>query len=314
MRTTVTTTAAAAAALVVASLLIFLALHHLPGDRAAIAAGTDATPEQTAAIRTELGLDRPVLVQYADWAGGAVRGDLGTSASTGQPVAAVLAEKLQVTGPLTVASMLLSTLVAVPVGCWAAARRHRWDGRLIGALTQLGVAVPTFILGIGLVVLVALHWQLLPATGFPRDRWADPVAAVRSLVLPVVVLAVPQAAVLVRFVRSAVIDVLGQDHLRTARAQGLSRTRALIGHGLRNASLPLVSVLALEAAGLIMGAVLVEQVFALPGVGSMILRDVSTRDIAMVQGTLLVLSAAVIALMLVMNLVYSALDPRVRIR
>lgn len=304
----------ATVAIVAASAVIFFSLHYLPGDQAAVLAGVDATPDQVDVIRAEMGLDRSVLVQYLDWLGSALTGDLGTSAFTGASVTAELVEKLAVTGPLALASLLLSVVVAVPLGMVAAVRRNDVLGRGVGALTQFGIAVPTFIVGLFLVITLALGTGWLPATGFPREGWGDPLTAARSLILPVLTLTIPQAAVLVRFVRSAVIDVVGQDYMRTARAQGLSATRALITHGLRNAALPLVSVLALEAAGLLMGTVIVEQVFALPGVGTMVLSDVSTRDITMVQGTLMILSTAVIVMMMLTDVLYQFLDPRVRRR
>lgn len=311
-RVLATNLALALVALVVASLVIFFALHYLPGDLAAIIGGTDASAEQLEQIREDLGLNRSVWAQYVDWFGAVLTGDFGTSPLSGKSVGSELGMKLRVTGPLSVGALILSTVLAVPLGMVAAVRAETWPGRLLSWFTQLGIAIPTFIVGIVLVVFIALPTGWFPATGFPRSGWSDPGAASRSLVLPVITLAIPLAAGLLRFVRSAVLDTLGQDYLRTALAQGLRPTAALIGHGMRNASLPLVSVIALEAAALLTGTVIVEQVFALPGVGSMILSAVSTRDVVTVQSTLMMLSAAVIALMVVTNLISQLLDPRVR--
>lgn len=301
-----------AASLGVASLLIFLALHYLPGDPAVILAGTESTPAQVATIRDQLGLNRPVLVQYAEWIGRALTGDLGASMLDNRPVAEQIGEKLQVTLPLCFAALALSVAVALPLGMIAGARHRSWYGQLIAAATQLGVAVPAFVAGLALVSFVAVRLGLLPAQGFPRERWDDPAAAALALLLPTITLAIPLTAALIRFVRSSTIDVMGQDWLRTARAQGWSLPVALVRQGIRNASLPLISVIGLELAGLLMGSVLIERVFSLPGIGQMILRDVGNRDLVTVQGTLLVLTAVIMGLTLLTNLIYALVDPRLK--
>lgn len=300
--------------LLVASFVIYLALYYLPGDPAAILAGTDATPAQTARIRAELGLDRPVLFQYADWIGGAVTGDLGVSLLDRRSVAEQLGEKLQVTLPLCIAALMLSVAIALPLGMVAGARHATWYGSLIGSVTQFGVALPTFVVGLALVSVISVQLRILPAQGFPADRWDEPADAVRALILPTITLAIPLSAGLIRFVRSATMDLVSQDWLRTARAQGWSRPAALVRQGLRNASLPLVSVIGLELAGLLMGSVIVERVFTLPGIGQMILQDVGNRDINKVQGTLLVLTAIIMATTLLLNLSYTLIDPRLKVR
>lgn len=298
--------------LLAASLVIFLALHLLPGDQAVIVGGMDASGAQLAEIRRELGLDRPVIVQYLDWIGGAVTGDLGVSPFDHRSIAAELGEKLQVTLPLGLLALLLSLLIAVPFGMLAAAGRDSLPGRAISASSQVGLAVPTFVMGLVLVRTISLRWGLLPVQGFPADRWADPSAALRSLLLPAVAIAIPQGAVLLRFVRSATIDVLQQDWVRTGRAQGWSLAAVMLRQGLRNASLPLMAVIGLELAGLLMGSVIVERVFVLPGVGGMLLQDVGNRDIAKVQGTLLVLTAIIMCLTVALNILYRVLDPRLK--
>ncbi|MGA4508097.1 ABC transporter permease [Propionibacteriaceae bacterium G1746] len=303
--------AIALVALWLASVVIFFSLHYLPGDLAAIKAGTEATQEEIDAIRVSLGLDRPVFVQYWHWFSGVLRFDFGVSQLSNLPISGQLMRMLAVTGPLAVASLLLALVIAVPLGALAAVRRHDWFGRALLVLTQVGVAVPVFVVGILLVDLFAVRAKLLPATGFPTAGWDDPVTAARSLVLPVITLTIPQVAVLVRFVRSATVDVLHHDHIRTARAQGLSGRRAL-AQSWRMVALPLSGVIALDFAGLITGAVIAEQVFALPGVGNFLLSSLSARDITAVQSVLMMLSAMIIVVMALATLAQDLLDPRLR--
>ena len=202
-------------ALLAASVLIFFALYYLPGDLAAIIGGTDATPEQLERIRVELGLDRPAGVQYLDWLGGVLTGDFGHSPLSGKSVTAELVIKLRVTGPLALGALALSIVLALGLGVLAAVHAERWSGRLLSWLTQLGIAVPTFIVGMVAVVFISLRFGWLPATGFPRTGWAEPTSALRSLTLPIITLAIPLTASLLRFVRSAVLETL---HHRTTCA------------------------------------------------------------------------------------------------
>lgn len=294
-----------------ASIVIFLALQLLPGDIAAIKAGTDASQAEIEALRESLGLNRPLVVRYWEWFSGVLRLDFGVSSLSHRPIGADLLEKMAITGPAAVGSLLLSLVVALPLGVLAAARRHDGVGQTISALTQLGVAIPAFVVGLVLVDLFAIRAKLLPATGFPIDGWADPAAAMRSLWLPIVTLAIPQAAVFIRFIRSATIDVLHRDHLRTARAQGLSPARAL-GQSWRMIALPLSGVIALDFAGLITGTVIVERVFALPGVGQLLLQSISVRDFTVVQSVLMLMSSAIIVVMALATMVQDFLDPRLR--
>ena len=219
-----------------------------------------------------------------------LHGDFGTSALNGETVTSQLGTKLAVTAPLVLASTVLSVLVAVPLGIVAGARHRRADGIGLSVVSQLGIAVPSFWAGLMLIVVFGVHWNLFPAQGFPRDGWDDPAAAAESLVLPTVTLALSQGAVLLRFVRSATLDVLHQDYIRTARAKGLTRTQALYRHGLRNASLPIISILGVQIASLLAGVVVIERVFNLPGVGQMLVRDIGSRDLEKVQGTVLLLA------------------------
>ncbi|MFI5472726.1 ABC transporter permease [Streptomyces cacaoi] len=295
-----------------ASVLIFLVLRLLPGDVAQTIGGIKATPAQVAAVRHDLGLDRSLVAQYASWIGGVVTGDFGRSVLDGTSVSGQLAEKLAVTGPLTVGAVVFALTFAVPLGILAAVRRDSRLGSAVNALGQLGIALPTLWVGLLLVLVFAVQVRWLPAQGFPVDGWDEPGQALRSLVLPWLTLALAEGAVLLRFVRSAVLDVLHQDWLRTARAKGHTRTGALVRHGLRNAAVPVVSVLGLQIAALIAGAVVVEQVFVLPGVGQMLITDVGNRDLDKVQGEILLLTGAVLVIGFLVDLAHRLIDPRLR--
>lgn len=301
-----------ALSLVAASAAIFGLLAVLPGDQAAVLGGTDATPEQVAALRTELGLDRPLYERYLDWFGGVLTGDLGTSGLDGRAIAAELSEKLQVTIPLGLLALVLSVAIAIPVGMLAAVHRDRGFGRAIATMCQVMAAVPTFVTGLVLVVAIALPTRLFPVQGFPANRWEDPLAAMQALILPALAVAIGQAAVLVRFVRSATIDVLAKDWVRTSLAQGWPLHTILLRQGLRNASLPLIGVIGLEIAGVLMGSVIVERLFGLPGVGGMLLASVGNRDIPTIQSTLFVLTALVMITTVLLTALSRVLDPRIR--
>ena len=300
-------------ACLVSTVVIFLLLRLLPGDVALVVGGTEATPEQVAAIREELGLNRSLLAQYLDWLGGALTGDFGVSALNGETVTSELGEKLTVTGPLVLASTVLSILVAVPVGVVAASRHRKPDAVALSAISQLGIAIPSFLVGLALIIAFAVRWELFPAQGFPRVGWDDPAAAIRALVLPTVTLALAQGAVLFRFVRSATLDVLHQEYIRTARAKGLTRQEALWRHGLRNASLPIISILGVQVASLIAGIVVIEQVFTLPGVGQMLIRDVGSRDLEKVQGTVVLIAVVVLVIGFLVDVLHRLVDPRLRV-
>lgn len=298
--------------IVVASIVIFVLLRLLPGDLARSIGGTQATDAQIAAIRARFGLDRPLYRQYTDWIGGILHGDFGSSALNGRSVIDELRNKLSISAPLVAASTVLSLLAAVPLGIVAAARHRRADGVALSATSQLGIAIPTFLVGLLLVIVFASKWRLFPPSGFARQGWDEPFEAAKRLTLPTVTLALSQGAVLFRFVRSATLDVLHQDYLRTARAKGMTRTRALIRHGLRNASLPVISILGVQVATLIAGVVVIERVFNLPGVGQMIVKDVGQRDINKVQGTVLLLAIVVLVVGFLVDVVQRFVDPRLR--
>jgi peptide/nickel transport system permease protein len=237
---------------------------------------------------------------------------LGTSFVSTLPVGPEIASRLVVTVPLTLAAFVLAIVIAVPVGFLAAYRARTWYGSVLGVVSQLGIAVPAFWLGLLLIALFALRLRVLPAGGFPTDDWADPARAVRSLVLPVVTVALIMSASLIRYVRSATLDVIGSDYLRTARALGSSFVAAMWRHGLRNAAVPVVSILGIELATTFLGAVVVESVFALPGLGSMLVRAIAQHDYPVIQGVLFVSTFAVLVIGFLADVAQRVIDPRLR--
>ena len=298
--------------LFVASALIFMTLRVLPGDVAQLIAGVNSTPDQVAAIRDRLGLDDPLPVQYAAWIGGVLQGDLGSSLLTGSSVADELVQKGQVTIPLGLMAMTIAMLVALPFGVISAMRRGHADGTALNVTAQTLAAVPVVWAGMMLVVVFAVWLGWLPAQGFPRSGWSDPGLAFRSLLLPAITIGVIEGAMLMRFVRSATLQATGQDFVRTAAAKGLTRNQALVRHGLPTVGLSIITVLGLQVAGIIVGAVVIEQLFSLPGIGRMLVADVGARDLPKVQGELLVLTGFVLIVGFVVDLVHRAIDPRQR--
>jgi peptide/nickel transport system permease protein len=312
IRYTLTRLALLVLGLFVASVLIFLTLRVLPGDIAQLIAGTNSTPEQIAAIRERLGLGEPLPVQYAQWIAGVFRGDLGTSLLTGSSVVEELAQKSEVTVPLGILALIIAILISVPFGVLSAMRRGRADGTALTVGAQALAAVPVVWAGMMLVVVFAVWLGWLPAQGFPRAGWQDPGAALRSLLLPALTIGIVEGAMLMRFVRSATLQAVGQDFVRTAAAKGLTRNAALIRHGLPVVGLSVITVLGLQVAGIIVGAVVIEELFTLPGIGRMLVADVSARDLPKVQGELLALTGFVLIVGFLVDLVHRAIDPRQR--
>ncbi|RBP63692.1 peptide/nickel transport system permease protein [Brevibacterium sanguinis] len=298
-------------ALFVASVAVFALMSILPGNAAQVALGTNATPEAVAELEAQYGLDEPPLIRYLDWVGGMLAGDFGTSYVTGAPITPVIADSVQVTGILVVCSIALAVLIAVPLGTFAALEQRSWIGVTISGLSQIGIAVPNFLAAIILVMIfsLGLGW-------FPSQGWMAPIEGLGGflarLVLPVVSLALVQAAILTRYVRSAVLDVMREDYIRTARAKGLTRTRALFAHGLRNAAIPVITVAGVQLATLLVGAVVIEQVFVIPGIGSELVRAVANRDLVAVQGIVMVLVLLVLVINFVVDILYPIVDPRIR--
>ncbi|MBB4286611.1 ABC transporter permease [Roseospira goensis] len=304
---------ALALTLVAASLLVFAVLEVLPGDPALLVLGVNARPDTLAALRESMGLTEPVAWRYLTWVGGLLRGEFATSLTYGVPVDTLLAPRLLVSGPLAVLSLGLAVALGIPLGVVAAARRGRPTDAAVMGVSQLGVAVPNFWLGILLVLLFAVTLRWLPAGGFPGWE-AGPGPALAALLLPALALALPQAAILARVTRSAVLEVLGEDYMRTARAKGLSKTEALWAHGLRNALIPVVTILGLQFSFLLAGTIIIENVFNLPGVGRLIFQAVSQRDLVVVRDLVVLLAATVGVVNFLVDLSYAALDPRLRLR
>ncbi|MFB6671764.1 ABC transporter permease [Streptomyces sp. NPDC056390] len=300
--------------LVLASIVLFVLLRMLPGDPANALTSVGASPEQIAAARHSIGSDRPLPEQFTHWIGQLATGDLGTSFVSSLPVGPEVVQRLSVTVPLTLSAFVLAVLIAVPAGFVAAHKRRTWYGALLSGVSQLGIAVPVFWLGMILIVVFALNAGWLPAGGFPQDGWSDPAQAIRSLVLPVVTIALVMSASLIRYVRSATLDVLDSDFLRTSRALGSSFGQAMWRHGLRNASVPVISILGIELASTLLGAVVVESVFALPGLGSLLATGIAQHDYPVIQGVLFVSTLAVLLIGFAADLVQRIIDPRLRHR
>ncbi|MBF8191096.1 ABC transporter permease [Nonomuraea sp. K274] len=295
----------------VAAVVVFAFMALLPGDPAEIALGVNATPEAVAELRRQFGTDRAPVVQFLDWFGGLAQGDFGTSYVTSSPIGPQIGDRLGVTAVLVLGGMALALAIAVPLGTFAAVRHRDPLGALISAASQLGIAVPAFLAGILLVFVFAVQAQALPSGGYVPIA-ESPGEWLRSLLLPWLSLGLVQGAVLTRYVRSAVLDVMREDYLRTARAKGRGSTGALWRHGLRNASIPVVTVLGLQLATLLVGAVVVERVFVIPGLGDLLLNGVAGRDLLLVQGVVMVLVAAVLLINFVVDVTYHLLDPRLR--
>jgi peptide/nickel transport system permease protein len=301
-----------ATSLVVASMVVFAVIEVIPGDPAAYMLGLNASPDTVAALRETLGLNQSLAMRYLSWVAGMLTGDFGTSYTYRVPVADLVMDRLAVSLPLAVGALVLSTALALPAGLIAAAQRGRaTDAAVIGA-TQLGIAVPNFWFAMLLVLLLAVRWRIFPAGGFPG--WSDPMAALRALVLPAVALALPQAAILARVLRSALIETMGQDYIRTARAKGLSRARALLRHALRNAMIPVLTILGMQFSFLLAGAIIIENVFYIPGLGRLIFQAITQRDLIVVESVVMILVFAVIMVTFLTDLAYASVDPRLRRR
>ncbi|WP_423338889.1 ABC transporter permease [Rhizobium sp. HT1-10] len=297
--------------LLVVSLLIFTVMDLMPGDPASIMLGTSASPDTIAAMRHQLGLDLPLALRYGHWLAGIVTGDLGQSYTYGVPVAGLIAERLTVTLPLALIAVLLSLAFAIPLGALAASHRGGPLDRLASVVSQIGVAVPAFWVSLLLIMLFSTTLRLMPAGGFPgwdAGFWA----AIEALLMPAVALALPQAGVLTRVTRAAVLSTIHEDFIRTARAKGLSARAVLWRHAMPNALIPILTVLGLQATFLVGGAVLVENVFNLPGLGRLALQALSQRDLIVMQDVVLFFTALVIIINFIVDLAYLAIDPRLR--
>jgi peptide/nickel transport system permease protein len=297
--------------LFLASILIFSMIHLTPGDPATLILGADALPEQIAELRQQMGLDQSLPGQYLIWLGRAIKGDLGTSYSSGMPVMRLLLQKLPPTVQLSLGALVLSVLIAVPFGIISAFRPGSVAARFILYFTSLAMAMPTFWLGILLVLFVGLQLRWLPTSGYMFFA-EDPAQALRLLILPAITLSAYVSAVLTRFLNTALISALEQDYIRTARAKGLSEWLVVLRHAVRNALLPFITALGLQFGTFMGGAVITEAIFDYPGIGRLVFQAVLTRDYLVVQGALLFVVTGFVIVNLITDLAYAALDPRIR--
>jgi peptide/nickel transport system permease protein len=297
--------------LAVVAVVVFMLIHVTPGDPARVLLGQDATAEQVASLRHELGLDRPLPVQFGLWIARAVRGDLGLSFFLHLPVTTDIAEHA---GPTTMLSLLglgIALAIGIPVGIVSAVFRNSWLDQASLALAMLGAAVPSFWLGLSLIVLFAVDLGWLPSSGYQSPS-AGLGASLHYLILPAFALGLPNSSLIIRFTRSSLLDVLGNDYVRTASAKGLRRSRVIFHHALRNALVPILTVVGLTFAALMGGAVVTETVFSLPGIGQLVVSSVLRRDYPVIQGVVLVVATIYVLANLAVDLLYFAVDPRVR--
>jgi len=299
--------------LLVASLVIFLVVEVAPGDPASYMLGINAQPDTIAALRAELGLDLPKWQRYLSWLGGMMTGDFGISYTYRSAVSGMVSDRLWVSLPLAIYALTLSTVISFPAGIFAASRRGKAGDLAVMGTTQLGIAIPNFWFAMMLVLVFAVNLRWFGAGGFPG--WdAGMFPALKALTLPAIALALPQAAILTRVMRSALIDILSEDFMRTARAKGLSRRQTLWRHGVRNALIPVLTIIGLQFSFLLAGAIIIEQVFYLPGLGRLVFQSISQRDLIVVESVVMLLVFAVIVVNFLVDLAYVVVDPRLRIR
>ena len=299
--------------LLVASMVVFAVLEIVPGDPAQLMLGMNATDEALAALREQMGLNQPVVTRYLGWVGGLLVGDFGRSFTYSSPVIELVAERAVVSLPLALMALILSTAIAIPVGLFAAARRGKPADTLAMGAAQFGVAVPNFWFALILIYVFAVWLRLVPAGGF--SGWENGLlSGLRALLLPAIALALPQAAILARVTRSALLEVLGEDYIRTARAKGMPRKAVLWRHALRNAMIPVLTILGLQFAFLLAGTIIIENVFYLPGLGRLVFQAITQRDLIVVEGVVMLLVASVVLVNILVDICYALVDPRLRTR
>ena len=297
--------------LLIVSAVVFFVFRIIPGDMAVMRLGQNADPESITAMRKLLGLDRPLYVQYVEWLGNAARGDLGTSYINEQSVTSLVLQTFPATLELAVLGMLLALVLSVPIGILAALRRGTWLDHIARVMALIGFCMPRYWLAVLLISLLAVQVGWLPPAGY-ADLSTDPAENLRHAALPVLSLGLTIAAVQMRFLRSSLLDVLGQDYVRTARAKGLPPRTVSLRHALKNALIPFVTVVGLEMGSLLGGLVVVEQIFSWPGIGWLMINSITQRDYAVVQGSVLLIAAGVVVINLVVDVLYGYLDPRIR--
>lgn len=298
------------ATLMAASIVIFFTLEVLPGDPAAFMLGLNVAPEALAALREQLGLDAPVLVRYWQWVTGMLQGDFGISYTYRVPVVDLISDRLLVSLPLAIYALALAVLVGIPVGVLAAIKRNGPVDTVAMGLAQIGIALPNFWFAMLLVLLFSVTLRWFSSGGFPG--WEDPGAAIAALTLPAVALALPQAAILARVMRSSLLDTLDEDYVRTARAKGLSWQQALRHHAFRNALIPVLTIMGLQFSFLLAGGIIIENVFYLPGLGRLAFQAITARDLIVVRSVVMILVFAVVLVTFLVDLGYAAIDPRLR--
>ena len=295
-----------------ATMVVFAVLEVVPGDPALLMLGTQAQPDTLAALRAQMGLDQPIPVRYLRWVGGLLTGDLGTSLTYARPVADLVAERLAITLPLAALALVLSAVIAIPLGLTAASRHGRAGDWAVMAFGQVGIAVPSFWFGILLILAFSVQLRWFSAGGFPG--WQDGAGpALKALLLPAVALALPEAAILARVTRSAVLDTLREDYVRTARAKGVGRAAVLWRHALPNALIPVMTVLGLQFAFLVSGTIVIENVFTLPGLGRLVYQAISQRDLIVVRDVVVLLSVMVVVVNFLVDAAYAVIDPRPKV-
>lgn len=298
--------------LFLASIIVFSFIHFIPGDPAAVMLGDMATPEQVQQLREALGLDRPVYVQYVRWLSGVLRGDLGNSIFFHQPVTRVIASRAETSVFIALISMALIALIGIPIGILSAVKYNSWLDQTLSGLSMFFASVPTFWLGLNLMFIFAVTLRWFPSSGFPSVIESGDWGNLRYLILPCLTLAAPNSALIIRLTRSSMLDVIREDHVRTARAKGLPEWKIILKHVFRNALISIVSALGFTFAGLVSGTVVTETVFSLPGIGRLVVESILRRDYPVIQGIILVIVLLYMFINLLVDLSYAFLDPRIK--
>ncbi|WP_039961646.1 ABC transporter permease [Brevibacillus sp. BC25] len=297
--------------LLLVSIMTFSLIHMIPGDPARVILGEEATPEAYAALRTELGLDQPIVVQYFSWLGKVVTGDLGISITDRVPVADLIMQRLPATVELTIGTFLVAILIAFPAGILAAVRRGTWIDYTSTFTALGGMSIPSFWLAMMMIIFFAVENQWLPSSGYvPFSE--NPTQNLMAMILPCLATGLRESAVLMRMLRSSLLDVVSMDFIRTAKAKGLNEARTILGHALRNAMVPVVTTSGLMIAGLLGGLVITESIFSIPGFGRLIVESVFKRDYVTVQGAILVSAILVVLVNLIVDILYAVIDPRIK--
>ena len=299
--------------IILVSMITFGVFQILPGDPIRTMLGTEADATQIENLRSELGLDRPLYEQYADWMKGLLTGELGNSIRFSMPVKDLLVDRLPVTLSLAGLTLCIVLLVSIPLGMFAARRQNKWSDVSLSTVTQIGMAVPSFWLGMMLILYVGMKFDFFKISGY--IPWTQSVTgALSTLVLPALTIAIPQIAVNFRYVRTAVLEQIQLDYVRTIRSKGMSEQNVMYKHVLKNSMIPILTVFGIIMAEVVAGTIIVEQVFSLPGVGQLLITAISNRDFPLVQGIVMYITVAVVAINFIVDILYSVLDPRIRLR